>query len=613
MCLLICLMGALSIGAYYSEVKEGMRAEASKLSLSLEDNAIIIKWDFPDWHLCDYVTVQIKDEDTIVFEKRIESTIESISYENGEHGKAYTVSASAHYRDGSSGENIEKKTLFLDYDQLPDIPLMIINTYSGDDPTYDEAEKADNRFMGATIVNNDYLPGEMVMSGGGIRNVSMRIEVRVRGNTSSFLSDKKSYKIHLDNACDLLDRNNGYFCDEWVLLNSGRDLNTYIGNYVGTLCGMEWQPQMIFVNVILNGDWKGCYCLTEAVCLESSHGLVSESGYIFENDAYWWNSGDLYFRTDKQAYELAYTFKYPEIRSKNETFVLTLKNYMQEFEDRILNGDSSYQDYIDEKSYSSWILARDILGNSDGGGSNMYFYKYDFDESDPTSSKVKMGPLWDFDGAFRMVNSWSDCRSGHVSYFPQLFSQDTFIDKYTETWEEISPYLYDNVENFLEYLEESDGEDIDESWRLDGNRWNVEIDSFYVQKEKALDWFFKRTIWMNNAMGIPSEELTTIDISEYKHVQNGITCHIDESNVDGEKAYIEGWAFITDMKEDSAYGSIGVLKDQKVYLANECGREDIQEAYSLTSDQIGFYIYAGFEGGRLCIIDEENKIIYEMG
>ena len=56
MCLLICLMGALSIGAYYSEVKEGMRAEASKLSLSLEDNAIIIKWDFPDWHLCDYVT-----------------------------------------------------------------------------------------------------------------------------------------------------------------------------------------------------------------------------------------------------------------------------------------------------------------------------------------------------------------------------------------------------------------------------------------------------------------------------------------------------------------------------------------------------------------------------
>lgn len=67
------------------------------------------------------------------------------------------------------------------------------------------------------------------------------------------------------------------------------------------------------------------------------------------------------------------------------------------------------------------------------------------------------------------------------------------------------------------------------------------------------------------------------------------------------------------MKEDSAYGSIGVLKDQKVYLANECGREDIQEAYSLSSDQIGFYIYAGFEGGRLCIIDEENKIIYEMG
>lgn len=253
--------------------------------------------------------------------------------------------------------------------------------------------------MGATLANAEYLPGEMVMSGRGIKRISMPINIRVRGNTSSIVQDKKSYKILLNDTYDLLGRDSGYSCKEWVLLNNGRNLNTYIGNYVGVLCEMEWQPQMIFVNVMLNGDWKGCYCLTEAVTLESACGLISETGYIFENDAYWWNSEGAYFKTEKQIYQLGYTFKYPKIRNKDEAVALALKNYMQEFEDRILSGDVSYQHYIDEESYISWILARDIIGNGGGGGSNMYFYKYDFDVNNPTSSKVKMGTLWNFDGA----------------------------------------------------------------------------------------------------------------------------------------------------------------------------------------------------------------------
>ena len=500
-CLLICAIGILVIGFYYNKVQERL----TNVFLSSEDDVIIIRWDSPDWFTCDYVTIQVWDDNDIVYEKNIWPIIEKISYKNGEHGKAYTVSVSAHYRDGSFGENIVKRALFLDFDKLPDIPLMIINTYSGDDPTYDDAEKLDDDLWGATIVNNDYLSGEMMMSGEGFQSVSTGVDIKVRGNTSSCDRDKKSYKIKLDNANDLLGRGSGYSGKEWVLLNNGNSLNTYIGDYVAALCGMDWQPQMMFVNVILNGDWKGCYCLTEAVSQESSYGLVSETGYIFENDAYWWNSEDLYFKTDNQIYQLGYTFVYPEISSKEETVVLELQNYMQEFENRILDGDVSYQDYIDESSYIRWILVRDILGNTDGGGSNMFFYKYDFDVKNPTSSKVKMGPLWDFDGAFYEIDDWSACRSGAVSYFPQLFNQDSFAGQYIETWKDVYPYLYDNVKMNLDDLEESYGEDIEASWQLESNRWGIGIRSFYKQKEQALDWFSKRVIWMNETLQISAQ------------------------------------------------------------------------------------------------------------
>lgn len=501
------MTGFFVLGFHYSKVQ----GKLTNVFLSSEDDVIVIRWDSPDWITCDYIAIQIRDDNGIVYEKNIWPVIEKISYKNGEHGKTYTVSVSAHYRDGSFGENIVNEALFLDYDQLPDIPLMMINTYSGEDPAYEEAEKPDDSLWGASIVNNEYLSGEMVMSGGGVQSISTGVDIRVRGNTSSLYNDKKSYKIKLDNAIDLLGRGGGYSGKEWVLLNNGCSLKTYIGNYVAALCGMEWQPQMMFVNVILNGDWKGCYCLTEAVNRESSCGLVSETGYIFENDAYWWKSEDLCFKTDNQAYQVGYTFVYPEISSKDETAVLALQDYMQEFENRILDGDISYQDYIDESSYIRWILVRDIVGNTDGGGSNMFFYKYDFDENNPTSSKVKMGPLWDFDGAFVVADDWSACRIKEVSYFPQLFGQDSFAEQYIEVWKEVSPCLYDNVKSLLDDLEESYGEDIEASWQLESSRWGSGISSFYEQKEQALDWFFKRVIWMNDALQIPSAGMTAMD------------------------------------------------------------------------------------------------------
>lgn len=111
-CLSICIAGVLVISFYYNKVQKILNTELVNLFLYSEDGANIVTWDSPNWNICDYVTIQISDDNGIVYEKNVWPIIEKISYKSGEHGKAYVVSAVAHYRDGAFGDTIKKRTLF---------------------------------------------------------------------------------------------------------------------------------------------------------------------------------------------------------------------------------------------------------------------------------------------------------------------------------------------------------------------------------------------------------------------------------------------------------------------------------------------------------------------
>ena len=73
---------------------------------------------------------------------------------------------------------------------------------------------------------------------------------------------------------------------------------------------------------------------------------------------------------------------------------------MDDFE-KVLFSGGDVGEYIDLRSFARWLLVQDITYNDDVAGSNMYLYKDDYDESVPMSTKLKMGPLWDFDAMFR--------------------------------------------------------------------------------------------------------------------------------------------------------------------------------------------------------------------
>lgn len=350
--------------------------------------------------------------------------------------------------------------------------------------------------MGGSIINNEYVDAVMVLIGNG-KSISTGINIRIRGNTSTY-SDKKPYKIKLDDAIDLINGSGNCADTEWILLASaGTNLKTYLGGYIGVQCGMKWQPRMMFVNVMLNGDWKGCYMLIESVKRSKVRVDISKNGYIFENDAYWWNSDGLYFKTTRQIEQLGFTFKYPDITSSTDTKVIRLQNYMQKAEDRITEHDSLTWDYLDVNSWVAWVMGRDVMGQGDGGGSNMYYYIYDLSSENPEDRKIRMGPLWDFDAAYASQSAWSSQHRAEYLYFAYLMDTPEFRMAYESKWNDLSQHLLGDITSYLDKLYRTQGAGLEQSRKLDFARWQTEGAALSQEIEVTKDFFSEQIAWMD--------------------------------------------------------------------------------------------------------------------
>lgn len=199
------------------------------------------------------------------------------------------------------------------------LPVLSITTIDAKEPTCDYAFAPEGAW-GITTVNQTKVKGRCLLvshtdtlfdSGEYLKDKS-GMTLRIRGNTSAYYSAKKPFKLKLEKKNDLLARgDSSYYDKNWVLLSTGDCLYTLFGNKVNELVGMPWTPAAIFVNLIINDDYRGLYMLIEQVRRNADCRLNvdKQTGYVIERDAYWWNE-DVYFNTD--LYNKEFTFKYPD-------------------------------------------------------------------------------------------------------------------------------------------------------------------------------------------------------------------------------------------------------------------------------------------------------------
>ena len=378
------------------------------------------------------------------------------------------------------------------------LPVVNISTVDNEEPTCEYVTHPEGSF-GEGITNANKVPCRIVITkgedtlydSGEYEKNERGATIKINGNTSAY-KDNKPYKIKLQTKEDLLFRGDKKYKDkEWRLLKDINTLNTITGLKLNELIGLPWTPAYCPCNVFINNDYRGCYLLIESVKRNADCRLNvdKDTGFIVERDAYWWNE-DTFFETDYfSPYNYyRYTWKYPDEEDVTEQQVNDAQDYINKAEKAILEGN--YEQYIDVHSFATWILAHDMLGTWDSGGSNLYVMRYD----NTDSSLLQMANLWDFDTCFRMeTGSFSRIHTGIVDfYYYNLFSNTnkSFMKAYKQKWNEIKNNIPQQIIQYIQaFAESEEGRALQVSREYHSKRWNNEMTSVDEDANNLTRWF----------------------------------------------------------------------------------------------------------------------------
>lgn len=402
------------------------------------------------------------------------------------------------------------------------LPLVEINTVDRVAPTCDYVS-APEGCWGTGAANKLKVPSRMTIrqgsnllyDSGDYEEDQSGLTIAIRGNSSAY-TEKKPYKLKLQKKADLLFRGDDkkYKDKNWLLLKDDRSmsLNTMIGLKVNELVGMQWTPRFMFVNVLLNDDYRGVYMLSESVRRNPDCRLDVEeaTGYIMEYDAYWWNEPlSLAEGTFYQYAPMRYTFKYPDAEDMTQEQMAYIQNAVDQLERSVADG--TYPLYVDLESFANWLLAHDILGTSDGGGSNIFLTKRD----STAASKFEMANLWDFDTIERTPGLWSSIHYLWGWYFKWMLESENhlFADVFYSRWEQLSATLVDDMNAFLDdFAASPEAVALDNALLLDGKRWQYENTTVDADVTAAKVWFAERKEWIDQQVEMEKAAVSIVPV-----------------------------------------------------------------------------------------------------
>lgn len=395
------------------------------------------------------------------------------------------------------------------------LPIVVVNTISGANPT---TEKEKN--VGTMVVL--YSDGLLFDS----KNYSGEFSIKVRGNATAYYP-KHPYKLKLskDMKINLLDiTSTDNFDRDWVLLANYCDktlLRNQIGFYTyslfNTIEGNEqlYVPHSCFVDLILNGDYLGTYTLADSVKEGKNRLNVNEKnkqtagiGFVAEYDPNYYVNEPKWFKSAVKAYP--YTFKFPDTDDDNfDTYMSSFEDYINSFETALYDDNSDdWKNYIDIESFARWFLTHNILANKD---TNYFLSK----EASDDSSKLVMGPAWDFE--WSMGIGWYDgprpmssdfwCVNGW--YFSKLLEKEEFIKEVKKQWNILISIYPDLAGTIINKMDEY-AEQIMISQELNFKVWDIlntrvsvggiPLGSYEAELECDKQFMINRIAWLDTAI-----------------------------------------------------------------------------------------------------------------
>ncbi len=347
--------------------------------------------------------------------------------------------------------------------QLTNLPTVVINTAGG----------ADIVSKGNYINSNVY-----IVSGGGKELLSAaQTQIKGRGN-ASWDFPKKPYKIKFAEKQSPLGA--PAHDKTWTLINNYGDktlMRNILAFEVSRRVGMAYTPFCTPVDVILNGEYEGCYQLCDQVEVDGGR-VPAKDGYLIEIDAYNYTEAVNFW----SAKGMPVTVKYPDSDKITQAQKSFIQNYFGKMENAVFASDfkdakDGYRKNLDLDSFLKNFIVGEFCGNTDTYWS-VYMYK------DAKEGVLYTGPVWDYDLAFENdgrtypINNLSDyiyCTNGSVAsdavrnMVNRIVKQDPAAkERLRELWNGVKPYL-STLNNYVDDTSAL----LEESQQLNFRRWPI--------------------------------------------------------------------------------------------------------------------------------------------
>ena len=387
--------------------------------------------------------------------------------------------------------------------QVTNLPTVSIHTLNNEIP-YDKEHQIVSQL---TIISDN-----------GTKLLSEPGTTRERGNASRTFP-KKPYRIKFDEKQRVLDA--PAKAKKWTLINNYGDktlMRNLLAFELSKRLGMTYTPFGTAVDVLLNGEYKGCYQLCDQVSINKNRVNITEmtpqdnqgsaltGGYLIEVDAYanqeksWFNSNN----------GNPVTIKSPD----EDEITTNQKQYIRQFFNQM---ERQWSTYLDVNSFLRHFLVGELSGNTD-----TYWSVFMYKERD--ENLMHVGPVWDFDLAFNNdqriypVNNKSDyiyrsggsCAGNMRNFVDNIVVKDAAAKRQLlEIWDEARQSGL-TEENLLAYIDRW-AADLEQSQRLNFLRWPIlnqrvhqnpaARGSFEAEMAVVRTFMKERIAWMDKKLG----------------------------------------------------------------------------------------------------------------
>jgi len=326
------------------------------------------------------------------------------------------------------------------------------------------------------------------------------LQIKVRGNATADPS-KRAYRLKFDKKDattgqsykhDLLGK--GYSKRNWVLKANAFDnsmirdaVMTELGEYVG----MEFVPGYKHVDLVINGDYRGTYMVSDHAEVGSNRIPVDEAtGWYVEFQG----RNDMLDQPMCFTSPLQMNVKNPEPEDDtDEAQRNAIMQPMQEWfsgpwalgwnDANLTDSQTGWRAYNDEDSWLKFILVTELTGDYDG-----YMTVKAYREA---NGKLCLGPIWDKDLAYGNITCGDDetmvanfSNGTFREYVKKLYGDKEFINRLRVTFQKmLDDGLLQHINSKIDQISAS----IQETWALNYARWGTTKPSGSMQVFDAWD------------------------------------------------------------------------------------------------------------------------------